>query len=377
MKTMKVIWLFLIGLAVTFALSSCGSDSDPEPEPPKPEPPVGEQSDTLDFRVLVYIDEASVTSHLGGSERRVKSEMNLLFNKLNTFFNAGSKELKYTYRYTVADMIVYQGSSQDAAFRKKVYDDPIDFSKYDVTVLFDCLQDNGETGNGGAAHGGGSDNRSVVTVIANPGRKKEIFTDDTYKTLAHELGHYRGVTDMYQYIIGANDNPVSHEAFDAPPCIMRWTSDGVWSEYAVGVMNFTAGAKQIGKEFPGFFDDLYPEKIVINVTVSGKPGTRLGVKLYGSRAGATGRNRDIYSTAFVEGQTDSKGQYVLSNAKKYFRPKENGFTNVPADLPYGRWFGFLAEITSGTSKRYVWMPEYAVQMPHFEGKDTYEVNVVF
>ena len=376
MKTMKSIWFFAVGLMMTFVFCACSSDSEPEQLPP-PEPPVVEEPDELEFRVLVYVDEASVKGHLGGSERRVKSEMDILFSKTSNFFKAGSKELKYKYSYTVADIVVYQGSSQDATFRKRVYNDPIDFSKYDVTVLFDCLQDNGETGNGGAAHGGGSDNRSVVTVFANPGKKKEIFTDDTYKTLAHELGHYRGVTDMYQYLIDAKDNPVSHQSFDVPPCIMKWTSDGVWSEYAVNCMNLSAGAKQIGKVFPDFFNSLYPKKIEINVTVSGKPEKGAVVKIYGSRAGATGRNRDIYPEVFVEGKTDTNGQYVLNDVKKYFNPKANGFANVPDDLPYGRWFGFLAEVISGNSKKYVWMPEWEVQMPHFEGKDTYKVDVTF
>ena len=377
MRTMKSIRFWGIGLLAIFVFWACSSDSDSEPIPAPQPPPVVEEPGELEFRVLVYVDEASVKGHLGGSDRVVRAQMDKLFRNVTNFWNKGSNKLKYKYCYTVADLVVYQGSSRDAVFQKKVYNDPIDFGKYDVTVLFDCLQDNGETYKGGAGHSGGSDKRSVVEVRADPGKGKEIFTDDTYKTLAHELGHYRGVTDMYQYLIDAKDNPVSHQSFDVPPCIMKWTSDGVWSEYAVNCMNLSAGAKQIGKVFPDFFDSLYPKKIEINVTVSGKSEKGVVVKIYGSRAGATGRNRDIYPEVFVEGKTNTNGQYVLNDAKKYFNPKANGFTNVPDDLPYGRWFGFLAEIISGNNKKYVWMPEWEVQMPHFEGKDTYKVNVAF
>lgn len=375
MKTMKSIYSFGMGLLTMFVFLACSSDSDSEPIPAPEPPPVVEEPDELEFRVLAYVDEASVKGHLGGSDRVVKAQMDKLFRNATNFWNKGSNKLKYKYRYTLADMIVYKGSSQDATFRKKVYNDPMDFSKYDVVILFDCLQDNGETGNGGAACGGGSDHRSVVTVIAGPSKPLKVFEDNTYMTLAHELGHYRGVTDMYQYVIAAKDNPVSHEAFDAPACIMRWTSDGVWSDYAVNCMNLSAGAKQIGKVIPDFFNKLYPKKIEFNVTVSGQPKGGITINLYGSRAGSSSRSRDIYPEVFVTGKTNSSGNYILNDAKKYFNPNRNEFKNVPTDLPYGRWFGFLAEIISGSSKKHVWLPEYEVQMPYFEGEDTYKVNV--
>lgn len=376
MKAIKSICSFGIGLLIIFMFWACSSDSDSEPiQVPEP-PPVVEEPNELEFRALVYIDDASVKSHLGGSDRVVRAQMDKLFRNTTNFWNKGSNKLKYKYRYTVADMIVYKGSSQDETFRKKVYNDPMDFSKYDVVILFDCLQDNGETGKGGAACGGGSDYRSVVTVIAGSTPKK-IFEDDTYMTLAHELGHYRGVTDMYQYVIDAKNNPVSHEAFNAPACIMRWTSDGVWSDYAVNCMNLSAGAKQVGKVIPDFFNKLYPKKIEFNVTASGQPKGGITINLYGSRAMSSSRSCDIYRDVFISGKTNSSGKYILTDAKKYFNPSRSEFPQIPTDLPYGRWFGFLAEVISGNSTKYVWIPEYEVQMPYFEGEDTYKVTVAF
>lgn len=378
---MKSIKYFVLSFIAVCFLTACGGSDSDEMKLPEPEPPVvtePEEGEELEFKVLAYIDKPSVVGHLGGSERTVKSRLNTLFRQVTTFWNECSKgkKLKYKYKYTLADMIVYEGSSNDATLRKKIYNDPMDFSKYDVVILFDCLQDNDETGNGGAACGGGSDYRSVVTVIAGSTPKK-IFEDNTYMTLAHELGHYRGVTDMYQYVIDANDNPVSHEAFTPPACIMRWTSDGIWSDYAVNCMNLSAGAKQVGKVIPDFFNKLYPKKIEFNVTVSGQSAGGITIKLYGSRAGSSARNRDIYPDVFISGKTNSSGKYILTDAKKYFNPSRSEFPQIPTDLPYGRWFGFLAEVISGNSTKYVWIPEYEVQMPYFEGEDTYKVTVAF
>ena len=149
MRTMKSIRFWGIGLLAIFVFWACSSDSDSEPIPAPQPPPVVEEPGELEFRVLVYVDEASVKGHLGGSDRVVRAQMDKLFRNVTNFWNKGSNKLKYKYRYTVADLVVYQGSSRDAVFQKKVYNDPIDFGKYDVTVLFDCLQDNGETYKGG------------------------------------------------------------------------------------------------------------------------------------------------------------------------------------------------------------------------------------
>lgn len=375
---MKTIKFLVMGFLAAYLFMACGSDSDGTIPDPEPVPPVVTQPDELEFKVLVYIDKPSVMGHLGGSERMVTTRMNTLFRQVSNYWNECSHgKLKHKYRYSMADMMVYEGSSNDPAFRKKVYDDPMDFSKYDVVVLFDCKQDNGETGNGGGACGGGKDNRSVITVIAGA-EPKDIFNDATYRTLVHELGHYRGVTDLYQYLIVAKDNPVNHQDYNGPiDCVMNWAAAGEWSDYAAKCMNLSAGSKQIGNDFPDFFGQMYPKKLEVTVTVGGQPKRGVKVNLYGSRAGGTNRSRDIWPEVFLSGQTDTNGKYALTDMKQYFVPDRNKFSNLPSDLPYGRWFGFLAEVTYDNVKKYAWMPEYIVQMPFFEGKDTYSVNIAF
>lgn len=369
---------FIIMIGFLFSACSDPGLELPGGEDPGNKPPV--ELDTLVFNVRVYVDRASVEGHLGASERTIKTKMDELFRKVTNYWNESSKgKLKHKYRYSVADVFVYDGSSSDASFRSEIYNGPINFDKYDVTVLFDCLQDNGETGNGGAAHGGGSDNRSVVTVIAGPNDKKDIFTDNTYRTLVHELGHYRGVTDMYQYIIEKADNPVSNLQYLPPKCIMSNASDGEWSDYAAGCMNYVGGAKQIGKVFPDFFNKLYPEKIEINVTIAGEPKRGITVNFYGSRAGGSGHNRDIWPEIFVSKKTDTNGKCTLNNVKEYYVPNKNHDESmvIPPDLPYGRLFGLLAEVINGNQKKYIWMPEYEVQMPFFKGEKTYTATVAF
>lgn len=378
---MKFIVYFIMFIGLSVTTFSCKKSSPSTPNPGGNTPPTDtgtpqpQGKDTFNFRILAYVDKASVEGHLGGSERIVESRMKTLFRNVSNYWNESANgQLKAVYQFTLGDIVVYEGSSQASSFRKRVYDDPMDFNKYDVAIIFDCLQDNGETGNGGGAAGGGSDDRTVITIIAGPNNPMDIFNDNTYRTLTHELGHYRGITDLYQYIVAAKDNPVNNQAFEAPKSIMNDAASGVWGDYAIGCLNRSANYKQIGKKFPDFFGSMFPQKIVFNVTSGGQPLANAKITLYGER----GSTRDIIPDAFLTGNTNASGQYELKNTIQYYIPDRSKFSDLPDNLPWGRWFGFLAEITGpSNSKKYVWLPEYEVQMPFFEGKDSYNINVAF
>ena len=123
--------------------------------------------DTVEFRGLVYLDSPSIEGHLGGSERIVRQKMEKLFNDVTLYWNnCGKGRLNFYYRYVLGDIIPYDCGSNDPDLNKMVYNDPMDFSKYDFVILFDALQDKTDDRGSGGAHGGGSDSRSVITVIA-------------------------------------------------------------------------------------------------------------------------------------------------------------------------------------------------------------------
>lgn len=336
--------------------------------------------DTVEFRGLVYLDSPSIEGHLGGSERIVRQKMEKLFNDVTLYWNnCGKGRLNFYYRYVLGDIIPYDCGSNDPDLNKMVYNDPMDFSKYDFVVLFDALQDKTDDRGSGGAHGGGSDSRSVITVIAEKNKPKDIFDETTRNTLTHELGHYRGVTDVYQYIIEAEDNPVSYEKFDTYKCIMNWAAAGEWCDYAINCMNLAGDAKRIGIEFPDFFNSLYPQSMEFDITVGGKPERGVMIELYPSRAGASDHPRDIYPVALVSGKTNSDGKWILTDFKNYIVPNKDKHPeiNIPPSLSYGRCFGFLAKVSYGTNVIYKWMSEIDIQMVTFEGKDSYVVNIDF
>src|SRR5699024_7437823 len=123
-----------------------------------------------------------------------------------------------------------------------------------------------------------------------------------YSDLAHEYGHMRGATDLYQYIINAEDNPVNHKAYKGPKTIMVSATDyKAWSDYESYLFNHTAHQKQLE---PDLNKQIFPDTLQIMVKSDDKPLKEVSVKLYGTRAGGAKNNRDVYPEPFKTNRTD-------------------------------------------------------------------------
>ena len=231
--------------------------------------------------------------------------------------------------------------------------------------------------------GGGASGQSVVMCYVREAHN--IFTDalypdqGTYSNLGHEYGHVRGATDLYQYMIAAEDNPVSHEKLTPPKCNMG-TGYRVWSDYCSALFNYTAKMRPLDKDLS---DKVFPRKLVIKVGKMGKPLSNCTVNFYGTRAGGKYNKRDVYPKAYRTYTTSKRGIIEITDLYKLYHPDmtdANIPPKEPQDLfPYSYWFSFLVEIIDEVGqKKYVWLPDVDLQREHLEtGNDTYTVNVTF
>lgn len=319
----------------------------------------------IEYRVCVIADRPGVT-HFGGEEIFAE-KLVTLFENVSAFWNKGSNRFKYKFKFTPTLHAVFDGSSQD---KLQYYGlSRFDQSKYDVLVLLDMLQDHKDEHPGAAAGDQGNGICGIYVRHNNSTQFRDIFKDNTYKTLAHELGHYRMVTDIYASQVHAQNNPVNQEAFVPIPCIMfdssRWS---FWCPYAVNIINHAAESKIPLHDYPDFFRSMFPDSIQFNITKNGVPQRRINVNLYGCRAAYN----DVITPAYLKRVTNAQGVVVITDVKDmYCNPPQPR----PSDLPYGRWFNFLVEIVDGDKKYYDWIPEYEVQMTFFENKNIFIRNI--
>lgn len=327
--------------------------------------------DTIEYKVFIAVDKAAV-EHWGGKES-YQTQLNAFFEKMNDFWNeAGQGRFKYYFRYVPDLQVVYDCSSRQL---ENIYKQSAGFPNHDVLLIIDSLLDfDDEEGAKGWYCGGVKEGLSMVVCRSRSKTEHEdLFGVDYFcRGVAHELGHYRGVTDLYADRIREKNNPVNHIGYEPDSCVMNsHYKTYKWSSYAVNVMNHTAKSKRPGRDFPGLFKQMFPQNISVSVKANGKKAKGVVLNLYGSRAGFN----DLIATPYRTYQTDKKGEYLITDVPNlYDNPAEPLHTDK---LPYNRWFTFLLEAQYKGQKKYVWLPEYEVQQTFFENKDTYPVTIEF
>ena len=322
--------------------------------------------DTIEYKIYIAADRVGV-EHFGG-EYVYKKKVDEMFSRVNAFWNNGSDQFKYYFKFIPDVQLIYEGSSKvvEDFLKNNFYLDC-----YDVVLTIDSRLDHDDE-NAGWYCGSGKQHHGMVACHGRSKTDFEDIFDKGYRGIAHELGHYRGVTDLYADRIKKDKNPVNGLQYEPDSCIMNnHHKTNHWSSYAVNIINYTALSKRPARDFPGFFKEMFPQNI--HVTLKGKAKNKQGVKLnlYGSRA----RYNDLIPIPYKTYETDKKGEYLITGVPNlYDRPIPPLHTD---NLPWNRWFTFVLEAEYKGEKKYVWLPEYEVQNVFFKNEDTYYVTIVF
>lgn len=333
--------------------------------------------DTIEYRAQVWVDKTDLERY--GGEEDFRRNLKKMFHYTTLFWNESPNKFEHYFRFVPAEELHIYDIRGDRKryedFRRQAFG-KMDTSKADF-VLFLALNAESE---GLSCGGGGESGQAVVMCYTKASHN--IFTDalypdqGTYSNLGHEYGHVRGATDLYQYMIAAEDNPVSHEKLFPGKCNMG-TGYRVWSDYCSALFNYTAHMKQLDKDLA---NEVFPRLLIIKAIKDGKPVRNATVNLYGTRAGGKYNKRDVYPKPYRTFHTDRKGKVELTDLYKLYHPDSddpNIPPKTPKDLfPYSYWFSFLIEVTDGGTRKYVWLPDIELQRQHLEtGEDIYEVSV--
>ena len=323
---------------------------------------INAQKDTITYRAQVWVDKTDMERY--GGEMDFKRNLKRMFDNTNRFWNESKNKFKYYFKFVpVEELYVYDikgDKDKYEDFRRMAFGE-MDTTKADF-ILFLAL----DAKNGGlSCGGGGKSGQSVVMCYTKANHN--IFTDalypnqGTYSNLGHEYGHVRGATDLYQYMIAAEDNPISHEKLFPGKCNMG-TGFGEWSDYCSALFNYTAKMKQLDKNLG---QNIFPKELVIKVKKNGKLAKNVKVSLYGTRAGGRYNKRDVYPEPYRVYTTDRKGEVRLNSLYKLYHPDSNDPNRppkTPKDLfPYSYWFSFIVEASDGNTKDFSWIPDIELQ----------------
>lgn len=327
--------------------------------------------DTIEYNVYVAADYEGVMHHGGTDAYRKK--LNLLFDQVNDFWNsAGSGKFNFYFKYNPDLQVVYKCSSRQL---EKTFMQCNGFTNYDVLFIIDSILnfEDEESGKGWyCSLGEGFLNTIVCRSRSNTEHEKLFDVDYFCRGIAHELGHYRGVTDLYADRILESKNPVNNIQYEPDSCVMNnHYNTYTWSDYAINIINHTAKSTRPAKDFNGFFRSMFPNNIRVSVDAKGKNVKDVTLNLYGSRA----RYNDLIPTPYKTYATDKNGECIITNIPAlYDNPTPPLNTD---DLPWNRWFSFVLEAEYKGNKKYVWLPEYEVQQAFFRNEECIEVRISF
>lgn len=376
-KNLKIYALIACSL---FIGAACGSDTEsdttPAPDKKPEQPQIGE---TITYRAQVWAEKNDIEELYGG-ERQFRQNLATMFRNTTLFWNESSNKFNYYFEWVVGEgddnLVIYEigpgekSKTQYNKFKDKAYGE-LNTDKYDF-VLFLALHC--PKGEGGLSCGGGGKSKQSVVQAYFDG-EQNIFKEKwpekgTYSNLGHEYGHVRGAQDLYQYMIEAKNNPVSHEAYDYPKCNMG-TGYQEWSDYCSAIFNHNAQYKQITSDMT---QSTFPKQMLVRVTKDGKP-QRTTVKFWGSRA----TFRDIYNdperAPYMTKKTNGNGEFTINDIYRMFIPeyKNNGAPNLPPkspvdEFPFTRWYCFVVEVEldNGESK-YIWLSDLDIVPEYLNG----------
>lgn len=377
---MKNIKKYVIITCSLFMLAACDLEIDiTNPglitKVPQDKPQVGE---TITYRAQVWVEKNDMDELYGG-ERLFRQNLAALFRNTTTFWNESTNKFDYRFEWAMGEgednLVIYEiGSGVKSKEQYNEYKNlaygTLNTEKYDF-VLFLAL--NCPKGEGGLSCGrGGASRQAIVHAYFENGN--DIFAKKwpekgTYSDLGHEYGHVRGAQDLYQYMIPAENNPVSHVAYDYPKCNMG-TGYQEWSDYCSAIFNHNASYKQITADMTR---STYPKQMLVRVTKNGKPVQRATVNFWGSRASF----RDIYTepgnSPYMKKRTDANGEFTINDIYRMFIPDYNNTPNLPPkspvdEFPFSRWYCFVVEVQlDGDQTKYVWLSDLDIVPAYLNG----------
>lgn len=371
--TYKLSLYFFVSFCLV--LTGCKEQSNKNKTQEKEETEKPTLKDTITYRAEVWAEKEDVARL--GDEDSFEEGLEEMFKNTTEFFNSADNKFEYYFEFVPRGMKIYDNEGDVENYHKNIdkAGKKLDTSKYDYQVFLAL-----DAEEKGSWAGGGELGQSVVAIFRTQEEQEEMGTvfeqkppqRGVYSDLAHEYGHMRGATDLYQYIISAEDNPVNHQEYKGPMTIMVSATDyKAWSDYESYLFNYTAHQKQLE---PDLNKKIFPDTLQVKVLSEDDPVKDVSVKLYGTRAGGAKNNRDVYPEAFKTYRTDEAGEINITDVYELYHPSGDDPDIPPSDeFPYAYWFSFVIEAEHEGEKEYAWVPDWETQITKLKGGDKHQV----
>lgn len=370
-------------IATMVTLVGCGSASSNDPDITNPETEKPEYTADYDDGTTIYINVKIAIDRKGWQTQSpafFKEKLTTQWNEINARFNNCDKKhqlkRKYIFKPDLDDIIVYDGCSywgENGADTKAIQQ--MDKNIFKLVVIYDFFYEGAENGEYGGGCGNNNGIGTILVINGSEGMKNKYndhFNQYTYRAITHELGHFRGVIDLYADIVEGKNNPVNGEGFNPPHCLMNdycYTPDeeSCWSDYAIKIINMVGNTKQNDLINELIYKD-FADNMIIKMTINGTP-TNGKVALYQATYSYETWCNTVSKTPYCTYDIQN-GSYTVNNLRGvFFKNPEN---------KWDRRQVFLVEATTADGqKKYAWIADYMMHNSGMDGNKTYELKFDF
>lgn len=332
---------------------------------------------TISINVKIAIDEKGWNTQ---TPEFFKEKLKDQWNRITARFNSSDKkhQLKRTYIFKpdLDDIIVYKGCSywgENGANKKAI--NRMDTSLFKLVVIYDFFYEGTENGEYGGGCGNDNGIGTILVINASEGMKNKYndhFGIYTYRAITHELGHFRGIIDLYADVVKGENNPINKESYNPPHCLMNdycYTSDeeSSWSDYSIKIINKTGNTKRANLIDNLMYDD-FADKMRITATKNGEP-TGVKVKLYQASYSYVTWSNTVSKTPYCVYDVKNGNYEVTDLRSLFYKNKEEKSDRRQV---------FLVEaINNEGQKKYAWISDFEMHNCSMDGNKTYELKFEF
>jgi len=365
---------------ILFALLSCSSGLNTENPATKDAVKYTADYDdgsTIYINVKIAIDQKGWNSN---TPEFFKAKLKEQWDQINTRFNTSDKKhqlkRKYIFKPDLDDIIVYEGCSywgENGANTKAIKQ--MDQNIFKLVVIYDFFYEGAEKGEYGGGCGNDDGIGTILVINGSEGMKNKYndhFGVYTYRAITHELGHFRGIIDLYADVVKGENNPVNGEAYNPPSCLMNEycympDEESSWSDYAIKIINKTGNTKQENMIDELMFDD-FADKILIKTTKKGEL-VDAKVSLYLATYSYETWSNTVSKTPYCKYDVKN-GSYTVNDLRSLF------YKNILEKND--RRQVFLVEATNNEGlKKYAWISDFEMHNSGMDGNKIYELKFEF
>ncbi len=295
------------------------------------------------FRCKVYAEAQTVEDY--GGEIEFKKKMDKLLADASEYFcvkginDAGGNQM----HFYMTDMVIFEGQS-----KRYMYDDKaIEDTSFDLRIIV----------NGHAEEGDVSGGWLGAPYLAVGHDFEGLFEGHAIDALVHELGHSRGMADIYATEVReANQNIISGQTFEGIKGIMNnCYGEREWSEYSLMMINASAD-RRVAYEH----HDFIPQGIKATVKkTDGSIATGAYLKFYPVYP----YSYKVSTTPLYEGKLSVTGNFIF-DGNPFIEKGQSKDKNI---------FNYLVEIEYDDKRSYAWMPIYEAELAGLNKQDPHTI----